>query len=277
MTSLSTRSGPLEAIPPGPRPRELGSVPHVAVLLAILLLSPRLNLVTVGGSTVRVEDLVVVALIPACWRGVTAAGQRQPAVRRLVAVTVAVAAWYLASAAIGAMQGRVTPLSAILYSMRSLEYFVAFGAALDLLRRGPQGRAWCVRMLVVFTVANASLAVLQYTGVADWGFSKFAYTRGAGLTAGPYELGAALSVLALHWAQQRRWVLVAVAVSGVYVSQARISFIALAVGCLVLYLGRTRLERLRRTQAPLAGGVTVVVLLACAVLAGMGIVRPSAA
>ena len=202
----------------------------IAGLLLWLLVGPRVELP--GIPSMRVEDLVLGVLALICLAHLRAFG------RRPGGVTVAVVAVVMTGAIAGLIagaRGTLDPVTALLYAVRPMEYWIAFPAAL-LLLRGGEG-VWRRRvdaMLAITTVLQTGFAVLQYYFQIPIGFSHAAYTRAAGLTVGPYELGAISAALAVYWVSRGRWVLASLSVIALAASISRVSLLGAGIALGVL-------------------------------------------
>ncbi len=240
----------------------------VLVAVAWLLVGPRVELIPFAASSIRLEDVIFIAL----GGFVAVCGFRRIKAKvgtAMLGATLAVLASGLLSVVFGVLSGRIELAPGLLYALRPLEYWVVLPAAL--LGLGSEaGRARRVAvMLGVVTVLQTSVGALQVLGVPV-GFSKFTYERAAGLTAGPYELGAICAMLVCFWLIRRQWVLAAVALGGLIASQSRVSIIAVAFGLLVLVVGKrkalgsavARLWRERRLTVVVTGGVLLVLTVA---------------
>jgi hypothetical protein len=97
----------------------------------------------------------------------------------------------------------------------------------------PRWRGHLRVILAATTLIQVGVAAAQAVLGLQLGFSRFSYDRGAGLTSGPYELGALCAALACFWLAHRNLVLTATAVAGVVLSASRISLLAVAVGLVV--------------------------------------------
>lgn len=216
-----------------PQPRRLAKEPSaverwtIAVLLLWLLVGPRIELV----AGARVEDLVFAAIAVLCL--LHARLVVRPAGPSLAIAGVAVAG--LISALVATARGTVDPVTAVLYAVRPLEYWIAFPAAL-LLLRGAHG-AWGRRvevLLMVVTVLQTAFAVAQYYFGLRVGFSHASYARAAGLTVGPYELGAISAALVVYWVSRGRFTMASLAAIALAASISRVSLLAAAAGLVLL-------------------------------------------
>lgn len=248
----------------------------ILLLCAWLLAGPRVDLIQLGGSSVRLEDLVFVALALCV---VANAGPRLlPRTHlRWVAFLAAVSALGVVSAVV---TGRTEALPSILYALRPLEYWLVFPAVV-LATTGRHGQAHsrlAIRLLAVITFLQVGTASLQVAGVPI-GFSKFSYERAAGLTAGPYELGAICATLACFWLWRRSYSLMLLALIGVLVSQSRISIVAVGVGLFIVLASRdfksARPRRLPSAIRVIAATIGVAAFIFLSGLWGMEVVEPA--
>lgn len=223
----------------------------LALLLLWLLVGPRIELPGLRG--LRAEDLVFVALAALCVLHLLRAGRVRSlrALLPLRGTTVAigaVAATGLISAAVATARGMVDPLTSVLFAVRPLEYWIAFPAALLLLRSDDS--RWTRRidvLLVIVTVLQTTFAVMQYYFGLQIGFSHAAYTRAAGLTVGPYELGAISATLVVYWIAHGRWTMASIAAIALFASISRISILGAGIAVAVLAAGWV-LHLLRRVR-----------------------------
>ena len=199
-----------------------------------LLVGPRVNLINFAGSSVRLEDLVMASL------GLVSIGSWLSTNRSKVGSTkiglVIVAT--LASCVVGIISARINPAAGLLYALRPLEYWLTLPAVVLLLagKNATDRLAWLVRMLAIITVLQVVAAALQYLGGFDIGFSKFSYERGAGLTAGPYELGAICALLACFWFARKNYALLVLSLAGITMSQSRTSIAGVIIAIVVLFV-----------------------------------------
>jgi hypothetical protein len=205
-------------------------VPNTVVLMVTwLLIGPRVPLANVAGSSVRLEDAFIAILwvyVLCRWRSVS---EHLP--RRRV---MAIAAIGVLASLFAVLAGRVSIGPALLYSIRPLEYWVVFPALFFVLENGSEKAGkFFIRVLGLVTVVQVGVAALQALLGLDLGFSKFSTERGAGLTAGPYELGAMCSMLSIFWLFRKNYVLALVAACGVFLAASRISILGLLIGGLV--------------------------------------------
>ena len=212
----------------------------LAGLLLWLLVGPRIQLPLI--PALRVEDVVFAALALLCLRHL--AVRDRP--RGVSVAVLGVAATGLVSAAIAGARGTLDPVTAALFAVRPLEYWIAFPAALLLLRLADG--AWTRRIDVILgltTVLQTTFAVLQYYFHLPVGFSHAAYTRAAGLTVGPYELGAISAALLVYWVSRGSWVLASLSAVALAASVSRISIVGAVAATAVLAVFWTVRQRRR--------------------------------
>lgn len=241
----------------------------VPVLLACtwLLTGPRVDIASVGGTGVRLEDAIFVALFAyVAQHGLSLVNRTH-----LRALSWALIASMLSViAAIAA--NRVSPLTAILYTLRPYEYWIILPAllcALHSARDAVQSEAFIRRTLGFVTLAQTSVAALQFAGV-PLGFSKFSIERSAGLTAGPYELGAIGAMLACYWLAQRHTGLMLLSITAVILSQSRISLVATLVGLVAVTLTGAREKARFRKPNPI-----YVVIATAGIIVGTIFILPN--
>lgn len=257
---------------PGPTSRS-GAV-AVVVALTWLLVGPRVELVGVGGASLRLEDFVLLFLgIFALknWKSVREHRLIRPGIGLVLVVA-------LIAVGVATALGAVQPLPSLLYALRPVEYWVVYPAlAIVLWRDRSRVVSYVQFCLALVTVLNTGVAALQYLGDVSIGFSKFSNQRGAGLTAGPYELGAISALLACYWFAHRRHVLVLCSLASVLMSQSRVSLIAVVIALLIIRFSVRRATeggqgppaRIGRSNGPHPlSVVTCMVLVVGAVVAG---------
>lgn len=237
-----------------------------AALLLWLLVGPRIELPVLRG--LRFEDVVFAVLATICLLHVR--GLRRPTAPTAAVMGVVVTG--LISAGVAAARGMVAPLDSVLFAVRPLEYWIAFPATLLLLRSAEvRWRQRLDQLLAVVTVLQTAFAVAQYYFGLPIGFSHAAYTRAAGLTVGPYELGAISAALLVYWVGYGRWTLASLASIALAASISRISILGaaaavgvLAIGWLLLVLRRIKADgfrgaiRLPPSRLRIAGQVAAV-------------------
>ena len=236
----------------------------VLVAVAWLLVGPRVELVPFASSSIRLEDVIFVALatfVVVCgWRRV-----RTTIGGGMLIATAAVLVGGVISVLLGVLSGRVELAPSLLYALRPLEYWIVLPAVMLGLRKEEGRTRRVVIMLGIVTILQSAVGLLQVAGIPI-GFSKFTYERAAGLTAGPYELGAICAMLACFWLYRRQFLLAAVAIAGLIATQSRVSIVAVAIGLVVLLVGVrkplgiavARMWSERRTAVILTGGALLL-------------------
>lgn len=253
------------------------------VLMGVLWLTtgPRVDIVAFAGSSVRVEDaLLALALIAVVGRWKTVKPLLEGRTGIALVTTVSIAA-----AAIATVLGTVHLAPALLYAIRPFEYWAMFPVALVLLENGGRSAETAlIRVLALATVAHTVVASAQFLFGFNIGFSAFSLERGAGLTNGPYELGAIMAMLICLWLAEGRMVLAATAAGGLLMSLSRISIIGalcgLAAMTVVMLLARSPKQVSQRPRALRPGSVvtataaTIAILLAFPLLSAK-VIQPA--
>lgn len=194
----------------------------------------------IASSSIRLEDgvLSLLALVTAThWTR----SQRKQMGPTGIAIVVLAA---LAACTVGVLASRLSPGAGILYALRPLEYWFVLPCVVILLEgRDFNARMmWITSLLQWVTLAQVGVSALQYLGGISIGFSKFSYERGAGLAAGPYELGALCALLACFWFDRRRYGLFLTSLAGIVMSQSRISMAAIVISIALLIAIRVRTQ-----------------------------------
>jgi hypothetical protein len=207
------------------------------VCLALLLLSPRVVILPLGGSSLRLEDFLLagmLVLVIRRWRSIRARGYASTGVIYVALVSGI-------SVLLNSAMRSIDPFAGALYGARVLEYWIVFPLVwMALVSYGASFESSLVRLLKAVTIVQVGVAAAQVAGVLTFSFSKFSLERGAGLTAGPYELGAICAALACVWFARGELQYALIATLGVVLSSSRISLVAVLFGVLWLLLARTR-------------------------------------
>lgn len=248
--------------------------PSIWIILGVgwLLAGPRIPLFSIFGSSIRLEDLILASTaitVVRIWSANQGVRARATGISLIVLVSIA-------SSLINVALGHVEIAPALLYSLRILEYWLIYPTLLALAWRDPAGTVRALtQLLVVVTILQTSAAAAQVILGVNFGFSKFSYERGAGLSAGPYELGALCAALSILWFAKRRYILFAIAVVGLMLSASRISLIALGFGLALIVTLRIRTFASRRainssdSYAEYKRSLTAVAVAAWLVAAGI--------
>lgn len=191
------------------------------VLGSLMFLLPQINLVHLGGGSIRVDDALLVLMAALYWRK-TASYVPAWFTKRVLLVAAASTISFMLAVSFS----RVQVLSAALYSLRPFEYMLAIPLGIELGRtvRRPQ----LERILKAVILLLAVMSILQIGGI-PLGVSAFSYGRAAGNVGGPYEL-AALSAILIFYFLKRAPLWAALAIVPLVLSASRItSFAVLAV------------------------------------------------
>lgn len=207
--------------------------PLLGLIVLAVTVSPRIDLVSVGASTIRLEDVVLASLV--AFTRSNPFSRRIPGGRWMAAVTSVA----LLSVLWNALEGRLDLVQGILFALRPLEYWLIFVWLVNRHLHLPAQRKRLDRILALVTVTQLAVALVQAVLGISIGFSKFSNQRAAGLTAGPYELGAIMSLFFIYWLARGRPMLAGVSLCAVVLSASRISVLATLLGALVFVLVRT--------------------------------------
>ena len=252
------------------------------VLAGLLWLTagPRVDIMEFAGSSVRIEDaLLALALVAvvAQWKTVRPLINGRTGIALVTMISIA-------TAGIAAVLGTVHLAPALLYAVRPFEYWAIFPVALALLDTGGRrAETALVRVLALTTIAHSAVATAQFLFGFNIGFSAFSLERGAGLTNGPYELGAIMAMLICFWLAEGRMVLAAVAAGGLLMSLSRISIIgaicglaAMAIAMLIRKSPATDLrKRTLRPGSVITATVAIVAILLAFPLLSTKVIQPA--
>jgi hypothetical protein len=227
-----------------------------AAAALLVLLVPRYYLVDIGESGLRIEEVVLLMLVPATVRLLLANRLRFGPVLRAYALYFGVV--LLASFA-AAAAGKVPLGLALAFGLRPtyyvcglvLGYHIGFGAS----RRSPGmvGIAMTVMVVQIAYGAGTSLGLLPNAG-------SFDPARLSGLTNGPYDLSAMLCLLGVALTAAHKPVWVGVGFLAVIWTQSRVAVAALVLHLVVTSIrARTWVRWTLPTAAVLA--LTLVVSL----------------
>jgi hypothetical protein len=234
----------LDQVGPGTKAVTARATPLEIFILAAclwLLIGPRITLISFAGSSVRLEDGVLAAL--ASITAIHWTRQRRAKVGPTGIAWVTLTTF--AACVLGIITSHIDAGAGILYALRPLEYWFILPCVVFVLggERFESRMRWLVRLLATITIAQVGVAALQYLGGSSFGFSKFSYDRGAGLAAGPYELGALCAILACFWLGRRNYGLFIVSIAGIAMSQSRISMAAIVAAVFILLIAQSRARR----------------------------------
>lgn len=264
-------------------PRQGITAGSFILLIGLLWLTtgPRVDIVAFAGSSVRVEDALLalgLVAVVARWKTVKPLIEGRTGIALVTLVSIS-------AAGVAVVLGTVHLAPAVLYAVRPFEYWAIFPMALALLDNGGRSAETAlIRVLALTTVAHTVVATAQFLFGFNIGFSAFSLERGAGLTNGPYELGAIMAMLICFWLSEGRMVLAAVAAGGLLVSLSRISIIGalcgLAAMAIAMLLKRaptpaTQRSRILRPGSVVTATIATVAILLCFPLISTKVIRPA--
>ena len=194
--------------------------------IIFLLASPRLVIIEIGGSSVRLEDVVIgllAAYVGLNWKEVIRTGVKPGPIFLVIVVSIT-------SAAVAQISENVPLGSGLLYAIRPLEYWVIAPFILVTLVHGKSKYLSDIELaLKCVTVLQTAFAVAQYFFNFSVGFSSFSNERGAGLTKGPYELGAIALMLCIYWLYRKQYLFAVIGFLGLITSLSRVSILAMLI------------------------------------------------
>jgi hypothetical protein len=232
------------------------------IIVGAILITPRINLIEFGGSSVRLEDLLFA--LNAIW---LATNYRRISVDFLPIKTILKAIIFISllgifSSVIASSLGRISLSVGILYSLRPLEYATILPTVLFLRKYAFNNLN---RVLIALTLTTFVSVTLQSIFNLRFGTDRFSFSRSSGLTGGPYELAMISLMMCCHWISQRRRFLAAVSIFSILSSQSRITLLAFAVSALYLYSKRKQIQdksALFLTKRKLSQQSALIVLIA---------------
>ncbi|GAA4740212.1 hypothetical protein GCM10023350_25820 [Nocardioides endophyticus] len=220
--------------------------------IAWLLLGVRVDLVSLGGSSVRLEDVILAGLAARLLPRLPELAKDRVNLLMLLIAAASVMSLGFASGA-----GRVEAPVGLLYALRPLEYWVVYATLVPAKGRLTVSESRLRRLVYVVVLVQVAAASAQVLGGVSFGFSKFSVERGAGLTAGPYELGAICVIGGLYALGRGNLAIFAVGLLGILLSASRISLVAYLVGATFLVGALLLRRRSTTTVRPGTVGVTL--------------------
>jgi hypothetical protein len=205
-----------------------------AVAAMVLLVVPRIFLIALEDSGVRVEDVILIVLAP--YAAALLSRKRLGMKRVVDALKLHYAVVTLAAIA-ATIAGHMGLLAGLAYGLRPALSVAAFYLGYQLGLFGTAGRWGVLRIataaVAIHIVYGAGVAVDLFPNVAS-----FTPTRLAGLTNGPYELSAMLCLVCVLWLWCGRWAITAGGFAALLWTKSRIALAALPV--YLLFRGGSR-------------------------------------
>lgn len=166
----------------------------VAFLLFILLLSPKINIISMPGynAGLRIDDMII-SLIFLCFFAISLARVNLKIERRYSSFVFAM----LISTVVSYF---IYGQGSLLFPARFIEYAIFIYIGFYLYK---SGGSIMVFALNSFFITNSVVALLQWQGLLGgftvYGYSDFVGDRVVGLTAGPWELGVILNMATAYY------------------------------------------------------------------------------
>lgn len=166
----------------------------VAVLLFVLLLSPKINIISMSGynAGIRVDDIIISLIF--LFFCATSLAMANIKIERSYSTFVFVI--MISTIVSYCIYGQ----GSLLFPARFIEYSVFIYIGFYLYR---SGGSTIVIALNSFFIANSVIALLQWQGLIGgftvYGYADFVGDRVVGLTAGPWELGVILNMATAYY------------------------------------------------------------------------------
>lgn len=216
-------------------------------ILIVTIFGFKFNIVNLGGSGLRLDDILIILAIPLLMLGVS-----RFYIRKEFSVFIFFFVFSFISLLIGFLHGRISLLEGGLYWARNIQYMYFFFFGLILSNRIDMDKIFRVYIFYVLAIL-----VLQYFSLLPT-FSLFVGSgRAVANTGGPYELAVIAALMCLFfWFQSPRKIYLFLAVVILLLTQSRITL----VGLLLIFFVRS--FNLKGRVLFLIGGFLVFLLLA---------------
>lgn len=205
------------------------------VLLSLILITPRIQLIQIAGSFIRLEDFLFAINVLWLIHNRQLIGTLPVALIRLFKTLIAMSLVGILSSLFAVVSERNTFVTGLLFSLRPLEYATLVPTMYILLISSLSGMNIVLRILTIATFASS---ILQTFFSFQIGTSRFGFSRSSALTGGPYELAMISVLLLIYWLNSRRFLLAFLCLISLIASASRISILALGFALIILTLGR---------------------------------------
>ena len=205
------------------------------VLLSLILITPRIQLIQVAGSFIRLEDFLFAINVLWLIHNRQLIGNLPVVLTRLFKTLIAMSLVGILSSLFAVVSGRNTFITGFLFSLRPVEYATLVPTMYILLTSSLSGMK---RVLRILTIATFASSILQTFFSFQIGTSRFGFSRSSALTGGPYELAMISVLLLIYWLNSRRFLLAFLCLISLIASASRISILALGFALIILTLGK---------------------------------------
>ena len=216
-------------------------------LLTVVLITPRIQLIPVAGSFIRLEDFLFAVnfIWLICNRHIFVA--LPTFLIKLFKILIGMSLLGILSSILATVSDRNSLVTGILFSLRPIEYATLIPTIYILLVNSLNGINVVLR---IFTIATFVSSMLQTFFSFQIGTNRFGFSRSSALTGGPYELAMISVMLLIYWLKSGRLLLVFLCVISLIASASRISILALSFALIILLLGRFSTSEKRINLVP---------------------------
>lgn len=216
-------------------------------LLTVVLITPRIQLIPVAGSFIRLEDFLFA--VNFIWlifnRHIFIA--LPTFLIRLFKILIGMSLLGILSSILATVSDRNSLVTGFLFSLRPIEYATLIPTIYILLVNSQNGINVVLR---IFTIATFVSSMLQTFFSFQIGTNRFGFSRSSALTGGPYELAMISVMLLIYWLKSGRLLLVFLCGISLIASASRISILALSFALIILLLGRFSTSEKRINLVP---------------------------
>lgn len=205
------------------------------VLLSIILITPRIQLIQIAGSFIRLEDFLFVINIVWLMHNRLSIRTLPVVLIRLFKTLIAMSIVGILSSLFAVVSDRNTFVTGLLFSLRPIEYATLVPTMYILLISSLSGMN---RVLRILTIATFASSILQTFFSFQIGTSRFGFSRSSALTGGPYELAMISVLLLIYWLNSRNFLFAFLCLISLIASASRISILALGFALIILSLER---------------------------------------
>jgi hypothetical protein len=236
----------------------------------LILIMPRVTLMSIGGSSLRVEDILIVVNFLWLLSNHRDMNLINGVNKKVISSVLLISALGVVIAIYSSLTGKNSLGIGILYSLRPLEYVSIIPTVFYLAR---EYRNQTESIIYWFTLTTCTSAVLQEIFGYKFGVDRFGYSRASGLTGGPYELAMIGLVLIFFWLEKKRYNMALLSFIAVLISSSRISSVALLIsGFYFFYQKKKNNDEIApTTHHNLKTNLIAPLFLTVAVLASVGI------
>lgn len=210
------------------------------LVVSAILITPRIQLISLAGSFIRLEDLLFVINFLWLIFHKHKLNLLPRYIANLLKTIVVMSLVGLISALFAAVSGRNSLLTGILFSLRPLEYATLIPSIFLILNANLKS---IDKLLKILTITTFVSSILQVFFSLEIGTNRFGFSRSSAFTGGPYELAMISVLLSIYWFKNRQLLLVFICLVSLIASASRISVFAISIAFCILAFGEIRRER----------------------------------